>query len=256
MTISTRYSERLESLFSKGVYNRRYDRQLVGQLDVDVIPELDWTKQKFLGVRQEVLKKFSNPQILIATSNMKLVELGDKRESVSGNISATSKELTIIGGSETATGRSWVFFDLPTSANKLYVRASMNSVNATSLFVAFSEASGLVDIDNVNFDGYYLNLALIFDAEDFRIEKRVGGVNTTIAIESVDLTYDTYYVCEFFSDIDNLWAWRDNSLIFDTISGDPSVIEEFNSIQLTTHDNSTTVAQKGRFKGPIVIIYE
>ncbi|MBW2674580.1 MAG: hypothetical protein JRD89_14415, partial [Deltaproteobacteria bacterium] len=82
-------------------------------------------------VRSEVLAQFTDPKLLICTSSMNEVyNSADKVEYQAGNITANSQELTIVGGSSTEAGNSFIYWNLPYAVKKLYIRSSLNSVNA------------------------------------------------------------------------------------------------------------------------------
>ncbi len=220
------------------------------------VPVLDWTKLQFPGARQEVLAEFNDPKIVIATTSMlQLLNSGDKVEAASGNITATSKELTIIGGTATASGRSWVFFDLPNPTSKIYIRSKMNSVNAQATYIAFAQSAGNIAWGTLSFYGYAVGLAIPSAAADFKLWKCIGGTTSILASEAVDLSNNVYYDVEIYCDLNTIKVWRDGVLKFDVV-GDTTNVTEINSIQFACYDASTTATQTSKYKGVVVIIYE
>ncbi|MHC1623676.1 MAG: hypothetical protein ACXQTR_03705 [Candidatus Methanospirareceae archaeon] len=225
-----------------------------GVLDLARIPILDWSKLQFFGVRQEVLARFSDPKILIATSSMNLLlASADKVEYASGNITANSQELTIIGGTSTESGQSWVYWNLPYPATKVYVRVLMNLVDAGAMTIDLTNGDGSTLLNPP--DLYQVSISVPQATADFRLIKNVGGEGTVIASEAVDLAYNTYYDIEFYTDRSTglLETWRDGVKKFSVTDTDISSIA---SVRLRVYDGSTSEAQSGKYKGPVVIIYE
>jgi len=68
--------------------------------------------------------------------------------------------------------------------------------------------------DNGNL--YLLEIIITATMSDFRLQKRVAGVWTTIASEAIDLNADEFYELEFCVDTENgrLYAFRDGVLKF------------------------------------------
>jgi len=227
-----------------------------GLVPLTNIPVLDWTKLQFFGVRQEILAEFSDPKLVIATTSMlQLLNSSEKVEAASGNITATSKELTIVGGTATASGRSWVFFDLPDPASKIYIRSKMNSVNAQATYIAFAQSAGNIAWGNTSFYGYAAGLVIPLATADFKLWKCIGGTTSILASEAVDLSNNVYYDVEIYCDLNTIKVWRDGVLKFDAI-GDTTNVTEINSIQFACYDALTTATQTSKYKGVVVIIYE
>jgi hypothetical protein len=215
--------------------------------------------REFPGVRREVLMKFTDPKILIATSSMKLLlTSADIVEAVAGNITSTSQELTIVGGSATAAGNSWIYWNLPKATTKVYVRALVadESGGYTTLNLCDADASTLVNPP----DYYSITIKTDNVAEDFLLAKNVAGTDTVIATEAVDLVSLQYYEveCYFEGDGTGNWvikAWRDEELKFN-LSHSEAGIPSIASVRFRKYDSSTTAALKGLIKGQVVIIYE
>jgi hypothetical protein len=228
-------------------------------IPLERIPVLDYTKLQFPAVRQEILAKFADPKILINTSSMKSLLAGaDIVEAVAGNITATSQELAIVGGSATATGHSWVYWNLPERVTKVYVHVNMadESGGYTTLNFCNADASTLTHPP----DYYSITVKIDNVAEDFLLAKNVAGTDTVIAIEAVDLVSLQYYDIEAYFESDGAgnWTikvWRDGVLKFD-LSHSEAGIPSIASVRFRKYDNSTTAALKGLLKGPVVIIYE
>jgi len=205
-------------------------------------------------VRQSVLAQFSDPKLLICTSSMNEVYYSaDKVEHTAGNITSNSQELTIVGGSATAEGHSWVYWNLPETATRAYIRVQMNSVNAASLMLEACDSDASL-LDNPP-DRYYIALEVPSTGQDLKLKKGVGGIKTTLAYESVDLSYNTYYDLELCVDVaaHTLEAWRDGAKKFEVSDSD---ITQIASVRMRMFDDSTSEAQSGKLKGPLVVIYE
>jgi len=249
------YVDRLieDHLRKYGMINKAIDDDLDNVVNVGLIPDLTWEKLPFFGVRQSILKEFSDPKLLICTTNMNLVATTDIVEHTAGNVSSTSKELTIVGGTSSATGYSWIYWDLPESAEKCYLQTSWLSVDIPYVLLHICNASSST-LRNPP-DYYELQLRVTLAATDFRLIKDIAATITALAEESVDLNYDTWYKIEMYYDTvnDKLQCWRDNILKFDITDGDIATIE---SVRFIVYDSSTSVAQTGKYKGPVVIIYE
>jgi len=228
-------------------------------LDLAYIPVLDWTKLLFPGVRQEVLKEFSDPKILMMTSSMlDLMGSAEKVEVVAGNVSATSKELTIIGGSSTATGFSWIFWDLPGTFLKVYAKTFFCSVDTHITAISFCDASASTLINPPDVYITFLDIPAV--KQDFKFYKSVGGVGQTLSIESVSLAYLTFYSVEMFyvgdgTGANRIRVWRDGVLKFDFSETEPE-IPNIQAVRFYVYDGSTTAALSGKYRGYTVIIYE
>jgi len=225
------------------------------------IPVLDWTKLQFPGVRQEILAKFSDPKILIATSSMLLLlNSAEKVEAASGNISATSQDLEIAGGTSTKEGRSWIYWNLPKTTTRVYVRLFL----ADEGNALWGGAIQLCDDDGSTFanppDMYNLGLQVARSAEDFLLQKNVGGTWTDLVKESVDLTANQFYDIELYFEGDGagkncLKAWRDGVLKFD-YSDTETEIPSIASVRIMCSDNSTTTTEIIHIRGAFIVIYE
>ena len=236
-------------LQEEGSLNKAYDSDLDGVID--------WKVLQFFGVRQEILAKFTDPKLLIATSSMlALLNSADKAGSNTGGISATSQELTITGGTSTASGSTWIYFELPDPASKVYTIAKLNSVNCQDIDIDYFYGDPTTSPGSTSDYRYSAYIVVPASASDFKVCKVVGGTTTVLASESVDLSNNTYYTVEFYCDVNNeILAYRDGVLKFN-VSPDPTNIPEIDAVRLRVFDISTTTAQSGKFKGIVVIIYE
>jgi len=205
---------------------------------------------ELIGIRQEVLDLFNEPKLLLRTSNMNAL-LGDIVEAQAGNVSSDSEELTIIGGTSSATGTSWMYWNLPVDASRVYAKVYINSVDAQDVIVQFCNADASTWKNPPDFYGIYLTIGQ--SAGDLRFLKNISGSATQIAAESVDLSYNTYYLIEFYWEYGVQKVWRDNSLKFNLTDTDISSIR---AVRLVAVDGSTSEAQSGKFKGEVIIIYE
>jgi len=214
-------------------------------------------KHWFFNVRREVLAEFTNPKLLIATSSMNsLYNSADKV--ITGSISANSKELTIVGGTATSTGNTWIYWNLPEDAKKAYMRASINSVNArtANLELCYGDAGDLF----YPLQFYCVVTCIPLSAEDFSLRKYADTTVTILAVESVDLSYDTYYDVEFYYKGDGmgnnkLKVWRDGVLKFD-IDDVAATIPYVSSVRIRVYDDSDVEEQSGKVKDNVVVIYE
>jgi len=222
--------------------------------DTDEDNVIDWKASRLAGVRQEVLQNFSDPKVLIATSSMnEVLNSADLVEAVAGNISSNSQELTIIGGSDSAAGKSWMYWNLPTSATKVYLILRVNPVYSVNYRtdIHLCNADGSTEINPPDY--YFVRFNLSNSAQDFLCGKYISGTQTQQAIESVDLSANTYYLVEFYWKYGTYKVWRDNTLKF-TISD--TDISSILAVRLYVYDISTSQALLSKFKGNIVIIYE
>jgi hypothetical protein len=210
------------------------------------------------GIRAEVLNKFTAPRLLISSSSMlDIMNSAEKVEAVAGNITATSQEMTIIGGSATATGDSWVYWNLPISATKVYVRAKlMVPTGSKSGSIDLCEQSGDLARFAAGLDFYEIRLQPENATQDLQLVKWLGATGSIVAYEAVDLSYDTFYDYEVYIDMNNAWIWRDGVLKINGVAIDPTNIPSISSIALRCHDGSTAAAQEAHFRGQVVIIYE
>lgn len=215
--------------------------------DTDEDNVIDWKALQVIGVRQSVLQNFSNPKVLIATSSMnEVLNSADLNEAQAGNIYSDSQELTIIGGTTSANGASWVYWDLPINASKIYTKAYLKHVEFAS------DESISIDYGDVG-NNYWYQLKIInLTTLDFNIRKIYGG-GSNIAEEAVDLSADTWYLVEFYWEVGNLKAWRDNVKKFDVNDSD---ITQINEVRINVWDASGGAQHKGKVKGDVIIIYE
>jgi len=221
--------------------------------DNDLNNILDWKSLQYFGVRREILAEFENPQVLINTSSMlKVYNACDRVEYAAGNISANSKELTIVGGTSTEPGNSWVYWNLPKAANKVYVRATLNAIDHDII------------IDLCNGDGSTLSnppdfysLELVpetFIDRDLQLTKTIAGTRTIIDDPLISLSRNKYYTLEFYCAIGSVQkSWLDGSIVNE---GGDTEITSIWSVRFRVYDNSDTTAQTSKVKGPVVIIYE
>jgi len=248
---SLSWNDVVTNLKTKGALNKQYDK------DVDGV--LDWCVLRFPGVRQEVLQYFNNTKILIATSSMlELLNSAEKAGNNTSGISATSKELTIAGGTSTASGYTWIYISFPYSVTKVYACAYVNNVNcANANLEIFAGSDPSITPGSTGDTRYDTHLEPQASASDFKLYKHVNGTASIIASESVDLSNNVYYFVEIFVDNDNniLKVWRDNVLKFN-LTPDTTNLPSFTAVRLFVNDSSTTTAQQGKFKGPVVVIYE
>ncbi len=257
-------------LQSEGALNVKYDSNLDGKIDAEVTGYcskydsdldgvIDWKALRFFGVRQEILKNFDDPKLLIATSSMlQLLNSADKAGSNTAGISATSKELTIVGGTSTTTGTTWIYLSLPENATKVYATANLNNVNCNNVDLElFAGSDPTVAPGSTGDTRYDVQIVVPNATNDFVLAKHVNGVYTVIASEAIDLSNDVYYKVEMFLDNENsiLQVFRDNVLKFN-VTPDITNLPSITAVRFFVHDVSTTIAQSGKFKGPVVIIYE
>jgi hypothetical protein len=247
----------VERLSYEGVANG------VATLDADAlvplaqIPVLDYTKLQFPAVRQETLAKFTDPKILTITSSMlELLNSAEKVEAAAGNITANSQELTVVGGTATAAGNSWVYWNLPKAATKVYVRllGLASSGNGRPMW-RLMDCPGSTPMGDLSDYEYYLAINTAEVAADYRFHKIVGGTLTVLATAD-DLANLTYYDVEIYIDTQNeIEVYRDGILKF-SLTPDSANIPEIEAIAFGCMDTTTTSAEYAKFKGSVVVIYE
>jgi len=207
-----------------------------------------------LGIKREVLREFDDPKVLICTSSMnEVLNSADKVEYQPENITANSQELSIVGGSATEKGISWIYWNLPYSVKKCYIKGRMCNVNAQFISFDFCDADGSTYDNPPNW--YRIDINVSKTNHDFEIYKSVSGSISEVSYEAVDLAYDTLYDVEFYADLysGNLKAWRNGIQKFNVYDGN---IKEIVSVRMLVTDDSTSEVQQGKFRGPLVVIYE
>ena len=221
--------------------------------DTDEDNVIDWKALQLAGVRQEVLQNFTDPKILIATSSMnEVLNSADLVEVQAGNISSDSQELTIVGGTSSTKGHSWVYWNLPVDASKVYIKARLNNVNVSVITIELCNGDASTFSNPPNF--YSLQLYPSGSTNDYALKKVVNDVWSTLGYEAVDLNYNTYYKIEFYWDNSGtLKGWRDDSL---KINVNNTAISPIRAVRFRVYDNSTSEAQSGKLKGEVIIIYE
>jgi len=233
----------------EGAENKLYDEDINGSIDIG--------KLNLIGVKNRFLKNFTDPEILVATSSMKhLLNSVDKHEHTAGNIRATTKELTIIGGSSSSAGYSYIYADLYFPAHKAYIKANLNAYNCRYIAIDICDDSGanLVNPPDV----YDIRIVPPASLSDFRLAKTVAGSTTFLAAEAVDLFPNHYYLVEIYAKItgNNYFeVYRDGEFI-GSYGESESAITQIQSIRIRVYDDSSSEAQEGRVCAPVVIIYE
>jgi len=225
--------------------------------DDDLDGVLDWKALQFPGVRQSVLVEFTDPKILIATSSMlEVYNSADKVEYAVGNISANSKELTIVGGTSTEAGNSWVYWNLPEDATKVYVKITMTCQHsAGEAAIDLCDDSGETLSNPPDFYKLLVKPKTALALGYFRLCKVVGGSETILDTEDVDWSAGTYTTVEIFCNISTVKVWRDGVLKF-SVEGDDANIPSIKSVRLRCNDESTSATVSATFKGMIIIVYE
>jgi len=177
----------------------------------------------------------------------------DKIEAQAGNISSTSQVLTVNGGTATSQDSSWVYYNLPDAATKVYARAQMLASANGIAYIEMCDGSSATLQNPPN--RYEVSIVPYSGANELRLYKSISGAYSEIAHEDVDLNIDTYYTGEAFFDVSEhtLEVWRDGVKKFDASDSDITSIQ---SVRLRCYDNSATSLQYAKFKGPLVVIYE
>jgi len=217
---------------------------------------------KLLGVRPEVLDYFEEPKLLVSELSMErlLQSATGIEEAASGNVSADKGILTIIGGTSTKKGKSWVYWNLPESATKFYIKCKLADDDVPyGIGIHFCNDDGGVGWANPP-DFFIVDINVAKSAEDFELGKVVGGTYTRFSYESVDLSANQFYRVEVYieGDGDGNWnfkTWRDGTLKFDE-SHTETAIKTIESVRFGVNDNSTTAAATGKVMGQVVMIYE
>jgi len=207
-----------------------------------------------------IARVFSRPKladILVGTNDPRDLD-GLIVETVAGNITRDLDKMEIIGGSATTTGHSWMYWDLVSSVTKVFLRVRMKQVDSRYAYLEVCDASGATLVNPPNL--YYLELVTALGSADLRLGKNIAGSGVILAQESVDLDPNKFYNTEFYYEgngtgSNKIMIWRDGDLaieISETETGFLSVA----SIRYRAYDNSTTVAQKGHYSRPFVILTE
>lgn len=204
------------------------------------------------GVRPEILQLFDNPQLLANTCNMKEIA-NNADQHIEGAINVSTDLLELVGGTATARGWTWIYWNLPENATKMYIKTRVMANNAEEVYIEITDAdaSTLNNPPNI----YQLYIKPPSTTADFRLIKNVGGTALILAIEAVDLDANTYYDVELFVDVatGNIKAYRDGVLKFNITDTSITTIK---SARIRVSDYSTTAAQSGYISGQTVIIYE
>jgi len=222
--------------------------------DDDLNGVLDWRVMQFPGVRQEILAEFSDPKILIITSSMlDVFNSADKVEHTAGNISADSQELEIVGGSASADGQSWIYWDLPIDAEKVYVRAQLNSVNCYIIAIDICSSSGATFCGPPDF--FAVSLSPDSTYKMF-IADYIGQCNGYIyATDDTPLSHNTFYEIEVYYNWGTVKYYRDGNYI-NSYTNTSTGSTPARCVRIRVHDSSTAEAQSGKVRGSLVIIYE
>jgi len=210
--------------------------------------------------RDIIARAFSRPQlanIFVGTNDPRDLD-GLIVESVAGNITRDLDKMEIIGGSATATGHSWMYWDLASSVTRVFLRVRMKQVDSRYAYLEICNASGATLVNPPNL--YYLELVTALGAADLRIGKNIAGSGVILAQESVDLDPNKFYDIEFYYEgngtgSNKIMIWRDGNLVME-ISENETGFLSVASIRYRVYDNSTTVAQKGHYSRPFVILTE
>ncbi len=217
-----------------------YDSDLDGVLDRASIPSL-------FGVRNEVLGKFSDPKVLILTSSMKsLLNSGE----VMGNITANTQTMTFTGWSSSPTLSSWLYWDLPLSATKVYAKATIRT-NREYTCIEFCDASGSTESNPP--DSYQLRLSDQAWAY-LDLVKNVGGNETTLKSENTGISKVNYITLEAFCDINTFSTWVNGADKWLDVPIDPSAIPSIESVRLRYRPS--LVDDAAYLRGDVVIVYE
>jgi len=198
------------------------------------------------------------PNTVICTNNPEMLD-GIKVEFVAGNITQDLDKMEIIGGSATSSGYSWMYWDLPSAVTSAYVRVRMKEVNSYAMNIAFCDGSGATLVNPPNL--YYLELEVVAGkTDDVRLVKAISGVGTRLAYESVDLVVEKYYDFEFFFEGDGagsnrLMAWRNGDLVINFSETEPGFASIL-SVRFFVSDDSATIAKRGHFSRPFIILTE
>lgn len=238
---------------------KKYDANLDGIIDLASIPSIP--KNKLLsrdvlellsgGAGSGLLSYFSDsPNVVFIGFDMEelLASASGISEIAEGNVSATKEELTIVGGTSTATGTSEIYWDLG-NISRVYVRVAMQSVNARYVAIRYGKIGGTYVSE--------LRLEVPATTADFYLWR--SGI--VLASEAVDLSYGTYHDIEYAyiyfdaegNNINRHIVYRDGVKKFDVLAS----IEIANfRVAFKVYDDSTTTAQSGKFKGLVVIVYE
>jgi len=246
-TISWSYIK--NRLKTEGAENKLYDEDTNGSIEI--------SKLNLIGIKNRFLKNFTNPEILIATSSMKhLLNSADKHEYAAGNITATTKELTIIGGDSSTATYSWIYFDLYFPAHKAYIKANLNAYNCRFISIDICDDLGS-NLSNPP-DFYEIRLVPSAQLSDLMLIKTVGGSSDLLATEAVDLLQAHYYLIEIYIEIaetNHLEIYRDKELALAYEESELN-ISQILSFRIRVYDASTSEAQAGKVCAPVVIIYE
>ena len=204
------------------------------------------------GVRPEILQLFDNPQLLVNTCNMKEIA-NNADQHIEGAINVSTDLLELVGGTSSASGNTWIYWNLPTSATKMYIktRVMVNNTGEVDLEITDADASTLRNPPNY----YQLYVNPPSTTADFQLLKNVEGTYSQLAKEAVDLDANTYYDVELFVDVanGNIKAYRDGVLKFDITDTSITTIK---SARIRVYDSSTSTAESGYISGQTVIIYE
>jgi len=213
---------------------------------------------KRLGVHPSLFLQLTNPEFTFLGTNQNDLdgEIGTYGAGIPANVSTTTKELTIIGGSATAAGNTWLYWHFPNPCRRCLISVDILSINAAVVAVEFSDgdASGFFNPPDL----YQAILFIPKTAEDFFIRKQIGATGTTLAIENVDLNYGTYYRVDALLECINgderrLVIFRDGVIKFDYVETEPAFPYIY-GVRVRVGDDSTLEAQSGKFKIRLIAI--
>jgi len=197
------------------------------------------------------------PDVIKVTNDATALD-GLKVEAFPGNIIQDLGCMTIIGGSSTAAGHSWMYWDLANAVRRVFVRAKMSNYDKSLTVIDLCSGSGATLKNPPN--KYQILLKYETANKDVSIWKNVNGVGSECAYESIDISQGQFYNMEVLFEGDGagsnrIRVCRDEYLSMDfseTETGIPNIL----SIRFRVYDYSTLAAIKGEFARPFIITTE
>jgi len=181
---------------------------------------------------------------VIDTSQNGFKALGTPTTSLSANgYYKQSVAYMELGNTGTSDEDNWIAWQLdPAPAKHIYIKFKV-APGAKWCFLGFNDGT----LNN----SYHVVFDIPASANDFLLQKCVGGSSTTLASEGVDLSSTTYYTIEMLWDIENgrLMVWRDGNLTFNIEDTDLTTLSYVFLRNYSTGSNS-------KFLLPVVVTWE
>jgi len=231
---------------------------------------LRWFERMYgsTALKQLILDKLkvidSFDDCLVITDFTQFTETGTGQELPGAGDSATIEKttdeliITITTDSNTGNRTVWVYTDFASNMSKLFVSCIfIPGPKATMFEVCNASGETLLNPPDL----YQILVYPPGSTDDFRLVKAVGGVVTTLASESVDLTEGTEYKVAGYFDVSKgiQKTWREADpvdLTAPTLSASDTEITAIASWRFKVNTSNTSVTETYRYKVPLIVAWK